>query len=178
MKQPIRKSPRLPHFDYSRNGAYFITICTQHRQKILSHIVGDGALDVPRIELTNIGKIVEKYILSCETIRYVFVKKYVIMPNHIHIIFSICHPHIWKNSDKNGTSKAPSPTNEVIPHIVSTLKRFCNAEIGKNIFQRSYHDHIIRGEMDYIKIWEYIENNPRTWENDCFYDENPSNNEK
>lgn len=47
-------------------------------------------------------------------------------------------------------------------------------EIGKSIWQRSYHDHIIRGEKDYQKIWEYIETNPLKWELDCFYSDERS----
>lgn len=85
------------------------------------------------------------------------------MPNHIHLLVSVC--------DTGGTSRAPSPTTSVIPHFVSTLKRFVNREIGKNIFQRSYYDHIIRGERDYQKIWLYMENNPAKWKEDCFYSE-------
>jgi hypothetical protein len=57
----------------------------------------------------------------------------------------------------------------MIPRFVASLKRFSNLEIGKNIFQRSYHDHVIRNEQGYLKIWEYIENNPKKWELDCFY---------
>ena len=64
---------------------------------------------------------------------------------------------------------APSPTNAVIPHFVSTLKRFCNRDTGMQVFQRSYHDHVIRNEDDYLKIWQYIDNNPARWQEDCFY---------
>ena len=71
----------------------------------------------------------------------------------------------------NGTSKAPSPTNAVIPHFVSTWKRFCHQEVGVKIFQRSYHDHVIRGDEDYLNIWQYIDTNPAKWQEDCFYNE-------
>ena len=39
------------------------------------------------------------------------------------------------------------------------------------IWQRSYHDHIVRGEEDYKKIWEYIDTNVIRWKEDCFYEE-------
>ena len=68
-----------------------------------------------------------------------------------------------------GASRAPSPTNAVIPRFVSALKRFCHRELGEQIFQRSYHDHIIRNRQDSLKILEYIKNNPKQWEEDCFY---------
>ena len=45
--------------------------------------------------------------------------------------------------------------------------------IGDRFFQRSYHDHVIRGERDYLKIREYIDNNPARWKEDCFYTESP-----
>ncbi len=59
-----------------------------------------------------------------------------------------------------------SPTNDVIPSFVRTLKRFVNKEAGENVFQRSYNDHIIREERDYLTRWQYIENNPVKWEMD------------
>ena len=57
-----RKTPRLQGFDYNSVGTYFITICTQNRRCILSHIVGTGVLDCPQVELTKYGEIAEKYI--------------------------------------------------------------------------------------------------------------------
>ena len=104
----------------------------------------------------------EKYICSGNRMERARVEKYVIMPNHIHILMIV-------DMDVSGTPRASSPTTAVIPRFVASLKRFSNQEIGENIFQRSYHDHVIRGEQDYLKIWEYIENNPKQWELDCFY---------
>ena len=160
---PKRKPTRYPKYDYSQNGAYFVTICTQDRRKILCDIVGGGALDAPKVTLTNIGEIVQKHIVNGNRIADISVDNYVIMPDHIHLILSI-------NQSMNiGTSRAPSPTNALIPHFVSTFKRFCHRDIGKTIFQRSYHDHVVRGEQDYLKIWNYIDTNPARWEKDCFY---------
>jgi REP element-mobilizing transposase RayT len=73
------------------------------------------------------------------------------------------------SNGNRGTSRTTSPTNAVIPALVSTLKRFTNKDIGFSVWQRSFHDHIIRGERDYDRIVEYIENNPRNWRGDCFY---------
>ncbi len=53
--------------------------------------------------------------------------------------------------------------------FVSTFKRFCNKEYGENIWQRFSNDHVIRGENDYQKIWEYIDTNASRWEKDCLY---------
>ena len=162
MDLPVRKPNRLPKFNYNTPGAYFITICTQDKKCILGNIVGGGAFDAPKIELSKIGRIAEKYILSGNNIPGVTVDKFVVMPNHIHIV-------LFVEGGSSGTSRAPSPTNAVIPHFVSTFKRFCHKETGFTVFQRSYHDHVIRGEKDYLKIWEYIDNNPAKWEEDCFY---------
>ena len=90
------------------------------------------------------------------------------MPNHIHLIIEVLTT-TGNDCVLNGSSQAPNPTNEIIPKFVSLFKRHCNREIGKNIFQRSFHDHIIRGEKDYLKIWNYIDTNPQKWDEDCFY---------
>ena len=155
MDLPKRKNNRLNNFDYGQNGMYFITICTQNRRKILCEIVGGGALDAPKIKLSEIGEIAEKYILSTNNIPEIIVEKYVIMPDHIHLL-------LWVR-DINGTSKAPSPTNNLISHSISTLKRFINKDVGYNIFQRSYYDHVIRNQHDYDETWKYIDNNPINW---------------
>jgi REP element-mobilizing transposase RayT len=163
MELPKRKPNRILHFDYSTPGAYFVTICTQDKAPLLSTVVGGGALDAPDVRLNRYGEIVQKYILSGNRIPGVTVDKYVIMPNHIHLILLV------EETATAGTSRAPSPTNAVIPHFVSTLKRFCHRDFGKKIFQRSYHDHVIRNEASYQKIWQYIDNNPTLWQEDCFY---------
>ena len=143
MELPERKNNRLGKYDYSQPGAYFITICTRNRQKILSNIVGDDAHIVPK----PYGKIVEKYIRNEPA-----VEKYVIMPDHIHMIVRI----------DVGTMRASSPTKSV-SSVVRSIKILSTKEIGKSIFQRSYYDHIIRNQQDYNEIWEYIENNPEKW---------------
>ena len=160
---PQRKPNRLKGFDYSTNGMYFVTICTHNRKCILSQIiVGDGVLDVPHTMLLNCGKIVDKYINQLNNFYFnIKIEKYVIMPNHIHLLIYVDNP--------DGMSRTPSPTNAYIPQFISTLKRFCNKEIGYNIFQRSFHDHIIRSDEDYKKIYNYIESNPSKWTEDCFY---------
>ncbi len=90
MSLPKRKKNRLQGYDYSQNGAYFITVCVQDKKRILSKIiVGDG-LPVPH--LTVYGQIVEKCIqLINQKYPEVKIEKYVIMPNHIHILAEILH---------------------------------------------------------------------------------------
>ena len=160
-----RKSTRLKGYDYSLPGVYFVTICTKDREQLLSRIiVGDGVLDVPKNILTGYGQIAKKHLENmCAFYDYINLKKYVIMPNHIHILIEI------SNCKQYGSSGTPNPTNSLIPRFVSTFKRFCNSEYTKNIWQRSFHDHIIRDEEDFLKIWKYIDENPLKWEEDCFY---------
>ena len=159
MELPKRKPTRLKGYDYSAPGAYFITICVKGRKQLLSKIiVGDDAYIVPKNSLSEIGLICDKYINNIDN-KYenVIVDKYVIMPNHIHLIIFLY-----------GTMRASSPTKN-IETIIRSFKTMVTKEIGYSVWQRSYHDHIIRDEKDYQKIWEYIETNPIKWELDCFY---------
>ena len=171
---PKRKDLRLKQYDYSSKGAYFVTICIKDRKRILSDIikpsVGDGALDdplTPKIQLTAVCQVTEKYLLSSENIPGVKIDRYVIMPDHIHAIIFLYHDEYATR--KEGSSKAPTPTNEMLPHIVSTFKRFCNKEIGNNIFQRGYIEHIIRDREDYETRTKYIYENPVRWYYDGLY---------
>ena len=161
MKYPQRKPTRLKDYDYSSTGVYFITICSKDKKPIFSRVVGDGDLDVPKVILYRYGEIINNNITYMNKIyNHINIDNYVIMPNHVHVLLSV---------KKSGTSRSPSPTNEVVPTFVGTLKRFVNKELGDNIFQRSYNDHIIRNERDYIEHYTYIENNPLKWEFDEFY---------
>ena len=164
-----RKANRLAEYDYSQNGAYFITVCVKQRLCALAKIVGGGVLDAPQVILSDYGKIVENRIQSMnETYSTIQTVKYVIMPNHIHLLVHITEE---EKICSEGTSRTPSPTNALIPRYVPTLKRMCNQDIGSNLWQRSYHDHVIRGEKDYQMIWQYIDTNPVRWKQDCFYRE-------
>lgn len=162
MTLPVRKPNRLPNYNYSSQGIYFVTICTEDRRNSLCDIVGDGS-PVPK----PAGEIAQLFIREI-SVKYpcVTVDKYVVMPNHIHLLISI--------NKENGAAD-PSPTlGNVVGWYKYQVTRTINEEMGQagnRIFQRSYHDHVIRGEKDYLKIWEYIENNPARWRQDCFYTE-------
>ncbi|MBE6784245.1 MAG: transposase [Ruminococcaceae bacterium] len=146
MPLPERKQTRLKEYDYSTPGAYFITLCTNGRKRILSEIiVGDDAHIVPRVVLTEYGKTVEKYIKSIPGI-----DKYVIMPDHIHMIIII-----------DGSMWASTPTG--IEKRIKSFKTLVTKNIGFSIFQRSYFDHVIRNRQDYEETWKYIESNPYRW---------------
>ena len=159
---PKRKSTRLKNFDYSSSGAYFITICTKNRRRNLSRIVGVDALGDPQnVELLPHGMVADKYIKQMNGFyENITVDQYVIMPNHIHLILAV---------REGGSPRTSTPTKQTtsVSHFVSTFKRFCNKEYGRNIWQRGFYDHIIRGREDYEEIVKYIYENPIRW----YYDE-------
>lgn len=162
---PQRKPNRVENYDYSTSGGYFITICTQDRKRILSDIVGDGS-PVPKI----CGIIAEEMIQQIEK-KYssVTVDKYVIMPDHIHMLLRIDNVGEAFRLPESGTCGTgnPSPTvGKVIGwYKYQTTKRInlIRKTSGERFFQRSYYDHVIRNQQDYNEVWEYIENNPVKW---------------
>lgn len=166
MDNANRKPNRLQHYDYSQNGAYFITICTKDKQKIFwkksenPNLV--GATRGRLWELSYYGIIVNDAIIDIPN-KYnnVFVDKYVIMPNHIHMIILI-------DNDINKGRARLAPT---ISRIIQQTKGRISKQIGKSIWQKSFYDHIIRDPSDYQRIWQYIDTNPIKWELDEYYTE-------
>ncbi len=147
---PKRKSIRIKDYDYSTSGAYFITICTANRKKILWETVGADIIRPQNVPLSAIGKIAEQGILqSADHYENITVDKYCIMPDHIHLILHI-------KSDIDGRMISP-PT---VSTVVGSMKRWVSRQIGKPIWQKSFYDHGIRNQQDYNEIWQYIENNP------------------
>ena len=95
----------------------------------------------------------------------IFVDKYIIMPNHIHMILVLCDT----DTVESGTMRASSPTAALIPGVIRSLKTLVAKECGFSFWQRSYHDHIIRNEDEYLRIWQYIYENPARWSEDIYY---------
>ena len=154
---PKRKNIRLQGYDYSSTGYYFITICVKEGHEVLSSIdVGARIARPSKICIaveSAIQKIGEKY----ET---VILDKYVIMPNHIHMIL------VLKSTDNNGRAmRAPT-----ISTIINQFKGYVTKQIGFSIWQKLFHDHIIRDEADYRRICQYIDENPMRWTEDKYYD--------
>ena len=102
MDLPKRKATRLKGYDYSTPGMYFVTICTHNRQCILSDItVGTGVLDCPKNTLSVYGQTAYKQIkIMSELYDNITIDKYVIMPNHIHMIIQILE--LDKPHDRRG----------------------------------------------------------------------------
>lgn len=163
MKYYSRKTTRLPYYNYSGTGYYFVTLCTKKKCKILGEVVGTGLLDGPKVQLSSFGETANKQLaLMADFYDTIKLEKYIVMPNHIHILL-----YIPDNGD--GQCGRSVPTNSEIAKFVGTFKRFCNRQYGKNIWQMRSHDHVIRSEKDYLKIWSYIEHNAAKWQQDCFY---------
>ena len=145
-----RKSPRIPNYDYSSENYYFITICTHNRRCIF------GSPE----KLSRIGTIVQDHIKRIDQhYENVHVDKYVVMPNHIHMIL------VLQSSGKTD-----------VQQIIAQPKSGVSREVRNNntdiqLWQRSFHDHVIRDQQGYEKIWAYIDGNPLTWEKDCFFTE-------
>lgn len=156
---PKRKPNRLKNFDYSSDGLYFITVCVKNHENMLWHNVGATIGRPQEITLSEYGIIVDKAIKNIH-IHYTDFKidKYVIMPNHIHLLIRINYREIGR--------PMVAPT---ISTVIQQMKGIVTKQIGFSIWQKSFHDHIIRNEKEYLKIWEYIENNPLRWKEDCFY---------
>ena len=154
---PKRKPNRLKDYDYSQDGAYFVTICAKDRLEIFAAIDGVGTR--ADIKLSNIGQTIDISINNISQIYpFASVDIYVIMPNHLHLVLVI--------ENHNGRQVA-APT--MLHTIIGHLKRFVSMQCGFSVWQKSFHDHIIRNENDYRQIVEYIERNPQTWTEDCFY---------
>ena len=153
-----RKRNRLKGYDYSQQGAYFVTICAKDLQELFGAIAM-GELCIAHPALSRVGTIVEAAIENIPQIYPdVEIDRYVIMPNHIHMIIILDQA----DADKNKNSKS-------IPSIMRSFKTMVTKDAGESFWQASYHDHIIRNEADYQRIWQYIDNNPATWADDCYY---------
>ena len=153
---PVRKRIRLSNFDYSQDGYYFVTVCSENKENIFGDIKDCKS---NHVRLSLYGQIIKKHICRISShYQRVRVDKYVIMPNHIHLIVVIgC-------DGKQSVGKQPTLAN-----IIGSLKAGVTKEIGKTVWQTRFHDHVIRNEKSYLKIWNYIDTNPLQWEKDIFY---------
>ena len=154
MTVETRKDIRLPGFDYSGEGAYFVTVCTRNRENLFGEIVGGDVLIAPRINLSRYGQIVERVISQMPA-----VCKYVIMPNHVHLLIKL---------EAQGSMSTSTPTGG-LPSLVRFLKRQVTIGCGKSVWQRSYYDHIIRDDNDFMTRWNYIDANPARWREDEYF---------
>ena len=151
MDLPKRKNIRLNDYNYSSNGAYFITICTKNKENLLWKNVGANCVrPLDQLPLSKIGIVIENEIYKLNTVyENIKVDKYQIMPNHIHLI-------IFIYEDSNGRTQF-APT---ISRIIKQFKGSITKQTGFSIWQKSFYDRIIRNENEYQSVWNYIHNNP------------------
>jgi putative transposase len=153
---PRRKSPRLPTFDYSSNGAYFVTTCVQNREHLL------GTLEQDTVKHSPLATIVETAWFDLSNhYTHIELDAFIIMPDHIHGI-------IWLHDLPVGDGLRPSPTRHGLTEIVRALKSFSARRIneargtqGQAFWQRGFYDHIVRLENDLEQIRQYILENPK-----------------
>jgi len=162
-----RRSIRLKNYDYSKEGIYFITICTQNREMLFGEIIDK------KMKLNEVGEMIKSFYLNLEN-RYENIKchEYVIMPNHIHFIIEI----LGKEESMAPMGGASTKLGDIIGSFKSltTVKYIENVKLKKwksfdrRIWQKNYYEHIIRDEKDYERISNYINNNPINWNEDKF----------
>lgn len=174
-------SARLQSWDYGNNGAYFITICTQHREHYFGEIVGN------EMQLNEIGNLAQQYWAEIpKQFPFIELENFVVMPNHIHGVLII----------NNGSVLSPPPVetrliaslpvkppggitgdknpmfHENISRVIRWYKGRCTFEIRKIhsdfSWQSRFHDHIIRNDESFERIQDYISNNPLNWKEDKF----------
>ena len=154
MELAKRKSPRIPGYSYATPNYYFITICTHNKECIFGK---------PNA-LNRFGEYARDHLLKIpEIYPSIQVDKYVVMPNHVHAILVVAAD----------AAKETDLAVVIGQYKMSVTKRIREDCPQKIVWQRSFHDHVIRSQSSYEKIWLYIEHNPAKWEDDCFYLKDP-----
>jgi len=170
MKSPHRRrSIRLPGYDYSQPGAYFVTVCTRDRECLF------GKATKGAVCLSALGQIVAGCLADLPShFQDVELDEWVVMPNHVHAILVI--------HGRGTACRAPTlnvrfgrPVSGSLPTAVGTYKAAVTTLARRNhladaVWQRNYFEHVIRDEEDLRRIREYIAHNPPSWEID---EENP-----
>jgi len=161
-RSPHRKKNRLPEYDYSQVGYYFITICTKDRECYF------GKIKNGKMNLNEIGKLSRKYWKEIpKHFPFVELDEYVVMPNHIHGIIIIDNDN---NVGDNHGCPLQNRNMELLPKIISQYKSSVTRQIRKQFdyyifaWQKSFYDHIIRNEKSLFKIQNYIIYNPLKWD--------------
>ena len=174
-------SARAPWWDYANVGAYFITICTAHREHYFGEIVET------RFIASELGSIADKF-WNAIPIKFPYIElgAFVVMPNHIHGILTIngnapnaCDVETRLiaslQSDKLGgiTGNKNPMLHDNISRVIRWYKGVCTFNMRKIHadfdWQTRFHDHIIRNDAEYQRIDHYINTNPENWKQDKFF---------
>jgi putative transposase len=171
------KSARLPGWDYSSPGFYFVTICTQNFQPYFGEVV-----DV-RVELSEIGICAHTCWAEIpEHFSNIRLDEFVIMPNHVHGIVIIektvetLHATSLQERKEKMSNISPKPgsLSAIVRSYKSAVTRWARKNGHPNFaWQPRFFDHIIRNDESLYEIRRYIRNNPLEWDLDY---EHPKNN--
>ena len=154
-----RKKIRLHEYDYSQAGTYFLTICTQNRKNLFWCVGATCGRPNEGGQLSSVGCIVQRELAYINNIyQAVRVDKFCIMPNHVHLLLTI-------HSDADGRPQV-APT---VSRVMQQLKGAVTKKYGKAIWQKSFNDHVVRNEADFLACWKYIDENPVKWQEDELY---------
>ena len=142
-------------------GIFYNDMYAQQKMHV-SRVVG-AIHESPEIELTDYGKITEETIRNIPERYKATVDRYVIMPNHIHLIIIITDDEELR-AIRESPLRGRSVISKTIGYIKMNASKKIHNEFGdKTIWQRNYNDHIIRNCEDYEAIVEYIHENPVRW---------------
>ena len=182
-----RKPNRMIGFDYSTDAIYFVTSCCQNRIHHFGEVING------EMKLNQFGQIARNQILWLETqYPYVELHNFVVMPNHIHLLFEINRntSSVRTGGDTSSVrtgrdlslqdSQLSPPKIKSISSLMGAYKTTSSKQIhllGNHNFnwQRSFHDHIVRDEIRYNNIFNYINDNPARWKKDVFNKETNPN---
>ncbi len=161
-----RRSIRLPHFDYGTGHAYLVTICTYHRQNYF------GSIENGIITLSVTGNLIQEEIETIPKQRdSIELLEWTIMPNHVHFIILIREEGTARCAP-TGQRQFGKLTTGTLPVIVRAFKsassrRFHQTDKRrKPLWQRGYHEHVIRTEDDLRAARQYLIDNPQQWQFD------------
>ncbi len=165
-----RKSIRLKGYNYSSNGAYFITICTHNHRYLFGEIV-DGTMI-----LNTAGEIVqEEWERSTAIRREITLDAFIVMPNHIHGI--VCIRNVVGATGRSPLRQPNGPGIKSLGSFVGGFKSIVTTRINElhrtphlPVWQRNYYEHIIRAEArteeSLNQFRQYVIDNPLRWDTD------------
>jgi REP element-mobilizing transposase RayT len=168
-----RKPQRLREFDYSDEGAYFFTICVKDRVPMLGTVKGE------RVTLSEAGKLVQQTWKELPGhYNEIGLDEFMVMPNHVHGIIWILGRTPPSGSVGEGLRPSPTKTSNKVslPEVIRAFKSFSAREVNKlnntsglALWQRGYHEHVLRNDDDLYQHRAYIVNNPLKWELDEYH---------
>jgi putative transposase len=170
-KIPRRKSLRLRGHDYSQAGVYFVTIVTRQRELLF------GEITTGEMRLNRRGEIAAQCWQEIpEHFPHAELDAFVVMPNHVHGIVVINdeavevgarHASPLPQQHRPSHGVKPGSLSAIIGSFKSAVSRLISLELEEaGIWQRGFHDHIIRSDKEWQRSRNYIESNPARWNTD------------